>query len=123
MILGLQQVALPWCIGVVLVLLMGGCFGGGMERPVGFASSSPVERIHASEVAFESRDVAAIPELIEALDSDDPAVRFYSIHVLTRLTAGGDRGYWYADEPHLRSAAVARWVKDWESDAITFIDE
>ena len=66
------------------------------------------------EVLAMKRDVRAHdevdePKMVADLDDFDPAVRFYAIQSLRRLT-GDDFGYkFYLDDPAERAPAVARW--------------
>ena len=46
--------------------------------------------------------------MVANLNDDDPAVRFYSIEGLKRLT-GDDFGYRYYEDADERAAAVAKW--------------
>jgi hypothetical protein len=65
-------------------------------------------KIPAIKKAARKRDRAAAKQLVADLESDDPAVRFYAINGLQRIT--GERfGYdYYADEQK-RQPAVRRW--------------
>jgi hypothetical protein len=65
-------------------------------------------KIPAMKHAVETKDQSAVPELVRDLDSDDPAVRLYSIQSLQRLT-GEDFGYRYYDDREARKAALAKW--------------
>lgn len=58
----------------------------------GFNSADPASKLHAIRQAGSADDHAAIPALIEQLDSDDPAVRMLAITALERIT-GTRRGY------------------------------
>ncbi len=60
--------------------------------------------------ATNQQDRAATMQIIEQLDSDDPAVRLAAISALERAT-GQTLGYDFADAPRQRSAAVSRWVE------------
>lgn len=77
----------------------------------GFDSPHPIGRLMATEDAARSHDRAAIPRLIEGLSSDDPAVRFMSIHTLRRLTDDRTFGYRHDAPAWERNQAAQRWVQ------------
>jgi hypothetical protein len=79
--------------------------------PLVVTDPDPSVKIPAIKKAVRKRDRAAVRQLVADLDSDDPAVRFYAINGLQRIT--GERfGYdYYADEQK-RQPAVRRW-NDW----------
>jgi len=58
--------------------------------------------------AAEAKDRSALVEMVHDLDSDDAAVRLYSIEGLQRLT-GEDFGYHYYDDREARKASVEKW--------------
>ena len=68
----------------------------------------PSVKIPAIEQAVHDKDQSALPQLVRDLDSDDPAVRFYAIQGLRRLT-GQDLGYAYYLDQDQRQAAVRQW--------------
>jgi len=58
--------------------------------------------------AGETRDRSALPQLVDSLNDDDPAVRLFAIAALEKFT--GDRfGYEYYLDEDQRKPAVARW--------------
>src|SRR5689334_364808 len=71
----------------------GGCFlfGGGRE-PISVKSRDPASKIPAIKKAVESKDSQTAKDLVKALESDDPAIRFYAIRGLQDLT-GETFGY------------------------------
>jgi len=75
-----------------------------------FDSAVPESRILATAEAARKENLDSIPHLIEGLESDDPAVRFMSIHTLERLT-GQTHGYRHYDPIREREEAVDRWVR------------
>ena len=76
----------------------------------GFDSDNPASRLYAIRRAGENKDRSKIPNLVQELDSDDPAVRMMSINALDRIT-GQRLGYNpYVDTP-ARQQAIAAWVK------------
>lgn len=76
----------------------------------GFDSPNPASRLYAIEQAGATNDRAAIPKIVEQLDSDDPAVRSLAISVLQRLT-GETYGYRDYDPPAVRELAIERWIQ------------
>lgn len=103
---GIRVCALTTCL-TWLAWGAGGCNSSPLGR--GFESADPSQQISASEEAVRKGDEDAIPHLIEGLDSDDPAVRFVSIHALEQLT-GKTYGYKHFAPPWEREAAIDRWV-------------
>ncbi len=105
------------CVVVVLsggiAVVLCGCTRGVSEGE--FDSPDPGSKLYAVFEAGNRRDWTAVPKLIEQLDSDDSAVRMYSIGALERIT-GKRMGYSpYADAGD-RQAAIRRWIDAYESD-------
>lgn len=73
--------------------------------------SDPSRKIPAIKAAADHGDKSKAKHLVDDLESDDPAVRLYSIHALKDLT-GRTFGYRYYDEDAQRAAAVVRW-RNW----------
>lgn len=72
-------------------------------------SPNPASRLYAIRRAGAERDWNAVPALVEQLDSDDPAVRVFSIQALERIT-GRPRGEYDPYAPLLqRQAAIDTW--------------
>jgi hypothetical protein len=86
---------------------LGGCFGGGREAP-DIRSADPSLKIPAIKSAVQRQDMSVIGALIKDLESDDPAVRFYAIQGLQRLT-GETFGYEYYAEADARRPALQQW--------------
>lgn len=86
-----------------------GAAGGCATPPQGFDSPEPASRLRAITQAARERDASAIPDLIRALESDDPAVRLFAIRALERVT-GETRGYDHAAPESRRREAVDRWA-------------
>jgi len=105
------------------VVSLGGCTAP--ELRADFASVDPSERSRAvAELAKRVEEGGAggagafdeavsTRELIEELDSTDPAVRMLTIGALERIT-GTRRGYDWAASDVDRDAGVERWVAWWE---------
>jgi hypothetical protein len=99
-----------------LVQLLAGC--GGISRGQRLVTNpDPSAKIPAIKASVQTNDTSVVQQLIKDLESDDPAVRFYAIAGLQRLT-GQTFGYqYYADEPQ-RAAAVQQWkawLAGWEA--------
>lgn len=75
----------------------------------GFQSADPAAKIPAILEAARNDDHTAVPHLVDALDNDDPAVRFMAQETLVRLT-GQDCGYRFSDPPLVRAEAIQRWI-------------
>jgi hypothetical protein len=95
-------------MAICLMNLLSGCTEPTGPRTV--YNPNPAVKIPSIKDAVSDRDLSAAPELIKSLDSDDPAVRFYAIEGLRRLT-GEDFGYRFYQEKDQRRPAIARWRK------------
>ncbi len=90
-------------------VLMPGCTAP--RGPLVVTDPDPSIKIPAIEVAVQGHDLKATPQLVRDLESDDPAVRFYAIEALHKLT--GERfGYLYYADEEKRQPAVDQW-KAW----------
>ncbi len=74
-----------------------------------FSSPDAASRIVSIDAAVHDGDGSRVREIVEQLDSDDPAVRLVAISALVSLT-GQTHGYHYDDPPSLRTSAIERWV-------------
>ncbi len=87
------------------------CAAVGCSPPRGarhVTDPDPSVKIPAIRVVAKDKDRHAIPTLVEDLSSDDPAVRFYAIEALIRLT-GDSMGYNYYASDTDREISVKRW--------------
>lgn len=91
---------------VALGLLAGGCTAP--RPPLVVSDPDPSVKIPAIKKAVREKDLGAVRQLVQDLDSDDPAVRFYAIGGLERLT-GQRFGYDYSADEIRRRPAVIRW--------------
>ena len=85
----------------------------GCSEPTGpktVASRNLAIKVPAIKDAVANKDMSAAAQLVSDLDSDDPAVRFYAIEGLERLT-GQTFGYVYYDDRDARRPAVMKWRK------------
>jgi hypothetical protein len=101
-----------WVIRAAVITLAGmtcACFAP--DGPKVVTSPDPSLKIPAIKTSAEKKDFSAVKQLIKDLESDDPAVRFYSISALERLT-GQTFGYQYFVEDEKRTPAVEKW-KAW----------
>jgi len=96
-----------WIIAALFGAVGTGC---GARGPRTVADPDPAVKIPAIKQAVRNHDRSVIPQLIKDLNSDDPAVRFYSIDALHDLT-GQTFGYRYFDDEQQRKPAVQRWQK------------
>ncbi|MBN2562574.1 MAG: HEAT repeat domain-containing protein [Phycisphaerae bacterium] len=71
-------------------------------------SDDPDERILGICEAAKAKDRRAVPLLVDRLEDEDDAVRFYAIGALDRIT-GKRLGYDYAEPLSDRAKAVERW--------------
>ena len=82
--------------------------------PVSIKNEDTDIKVLAIKKAAREKDKSAIPQLVEELSSDDPAVRFYAIEALDELT-GQTMGYKYFEDEDGRKEAVDQWKK-WLAD-------
>jgi hypothetical protein len=98
-------------VGLCLVgfVALSGCR---VQMRAGFDSPDPQERVAALTRDIDSSDLQSIPDLIETLDSVDPAARLIAIQELENRT---DKtfGYRHFDPPWVRGKAVDRWSAWW----------
>lgn len=88
----------------LLLAMPAGCF----RLAPSINDPDPASKIPAIKAAVGHNDRHALPELVDSLDSDDPAIRFYAWDGLRKLS-GQDFGYHFYDEADQRKPAVARW--------------
>jgi hypothetical protein len=86
--------------------MKGACTAPRAQRSV--TAEDPDLKIPAIRAAVRHADRSVIPHLIDDLENDDPAVRFYAIEGLYRLT-GRTLDYHYYDGEQRRAEAVQRW--------------
>jgi hypothetical protein len=98
-------------VAAIICCCAGGCslFGGAGREPISVKSRDPAAKIPAIKKAADTNDTQTAKDLVKALESDDPAVRFYAIRGLQSLT-GETFGYvWYADDERARRTSVEKW--------------
>ena len=93
-----------------IALLPAGCVPGPVRS---VRNPDPLGSVPAIEDAVARHDLRIVPRLVTDLEDSDPAIRFYAIQGLRRLT-GQDFGYHYYLEEPARRPAVQLW-KDWQA--------
>jgi len=89
-----------------------GCGGAGPHAK-SLTDSDPASKIPAIKQKVRQKDLESVGQLVKDLESDDPAVRFYAIEGLRRLT-GETYEYRYYESEDQRKLAVEKW-KRWMS--------
>lgn len=92
----------------MLLILLGGCSPVRPPYPDALLAERPEDRIWAIKRAAATQDRAAVASLVERLEDEDEAVRFYAILALEKLT-GTRLGYDYHETESKRRRAVERW--------------
>ena len=94
------------------VCIFAGLMACGCSAPRGpflVTEPDPANKIPAIVKAVDDKDLSVAKQLVVDLDSDDPAVRFYAIEGLERLT-GQTFGYkFYDDDPAVRRPSIEKW--------------
>ena len=88
------------------LLLAGGC--SEPRDPPSVKSDDPILKVPAIKQDVRRKDKRDAALMVKDLDDDDPAVRFYAIGGLKRIT-GKDFGYRYYDDENQRRPAIERW--------------
>jgi HEAT repeat protein len=91
-----------------LLLLVGACESKPGVYRAAIQSANPDERILGIRAAGEAKDQHAVPLLVDRLEDEDEAVRFFAIIALDRIT-GQRFGYDYALPASRRARAVELW--------------
>jgi hypothetical protein len=97
-----------WFLASVGLLAGTGC---GPSPVKDINNPDPSGSIPAMEMAADRRDWRAVAPMVKDLESDDPAIRFYAIEGLRRIT-GKTFGFHYYEDEAQRQEAVDRW-KQW----------
>ena len=95
-------------VGVLLIQI--GC-SGPLDRNMELKdldNPDSIVRIMAIKWAGENKLSSAVPQLVDLLQHEDRAVRFYTIGSLKRIT-GTDNGFDYKADPKKRASAVQCW--------------
>ncbi len=96
------------CVLCVTALFCCGCAPDGQSARFRLESYDPAERIRAIRDVVKSGDDSLVPALVDRLDDDDAAVRFYAILALEKFT-DTRRGYSYSGSIAERSEAIDEW--------------
>jgi hypothetical protein len=109
---GMKRSAATIYLALSSTMLAGWCAGCDAPKikPV-LTDPDPSVKIPAIALAVKQHDCSAIPVLVQNLESDDPAIRFYSNDGLRKLT-GLDFGYLYYADEETRRPAVEKW-RNW----------
>ena len=91
---------------ITLTVAVGGC--GGPPPVVDVSNPDPSGKIPAMKKAVREHDLHVVRQLVKDLDSDDPAVRLFSIQALEKLT-GQRYGYEYFADEIQRKPALSAW--------------
>ena len=84
---------------------------GGCNEPTGprtVANEDLTVKVPAIKEAGRTKDLAAAPQLVKDLESDDAALRLYAIKGLRQM-AGKEFGYVYYADVEQRRPAVMKW--------------
>lgn len=107
--LTLNHLSMDRCRAMFVVICALACSTCSEPRgPVSVKSDDPTLKIPAIKADVQRNDEADVPLLVQNLNDEDPAVRFYAVEGLRRLT-GDDFGYRYYDDADRRQPAVTRW--------------
>ncbi len=107
------------CAGHLSLWIVCGClvFLTGCQDyrgPVSIHSTDPDLKIVAIKKDQSCISHDELQQLVEDLDNDDPAIRFYAIQSLERITHD-DFGYVFYEDDDRRAPALRRW-QDWMKD-------
>ncbi|HEY1685637.1 MAG TPA: hypothetical protein VGG19_12795 [Tepidisphaeraceae bacterium] len=99
------------CVMCVILL---GMVVGCTTTPADLRKSDASVQIPAMERSARRKDLTSEKQMVQNLGSDDPAIRFYAIESLYRLT-GTTMGYKYYDDELERAQAIIKW-EEWLKD-------
>lgn len=103
-------------IGGLAVLV--GCEARFGSYRAAIQAADPNERIRGIKAAGDAKDRHAVPLLVDRLEDEDEAVRFFAIIALGKIT-GQRFGYDYAVPADQRAPAVERWREYVQRGALT----
>ncbi len=86
----------------------GACAPSSADLARQLENRDPHARIGAIVQAAESEQTALLPNLVDRLEDEDSAVRFFAIMALEKLV-GHRLGYSYSARPAERAKAVQAW--------------
>lgn len=92
---------------LVVGMVVAGCRPRPPARPL--QDRDPVFVIPAIIDTAERRQTRRVHELVDLLESEDSAIRFFAIDALRQMT-GEDHGFlWWSGDEEQRQQAVERW--------------
>ncbi|MSR33791.1 MAG: HEAT repeat domain-containing protein [Phycisphaerales bacterium] len=94
-------------LGVLLGVLLGAC--DSMDSDAKLQSPDATTRMNAVLTAGNSGNEKTVPQIVPALQSEDPLVRWAAQQSLEKLT-GTTLGYGWSDSPNKRYQATQKWV-------------
>ena len=94
-------------LGALTCALLSAC--GSMDSSTKLQSPDANTRMDALLKAGNSGNENTVPEIVPALQSEDPLVRWAAQQSLEKLT-GTTLGYGWSDSPSNRAAATQKWV-------------
>lgn len=89
------------------LLMQFGC--SGYTGPRSVANEDPAVKIPEIHKAVERRDKSVLPQLVNDLDNDDPAIRLYAIGALRDLTGESFEYDWTLTDRAARRGTIERW--------------
>ena len=95
------------CSGLVCAALLCAC--GSIDSATKLQSPDANTRMDAVLKAGESGNEKTVPQIVPALQSEDPLVRWAAQQSLQKLT-GTTLGYGWSDSPSKRAEATQKWV-------------
>jgi hypothetical protein len=99
-------------IMLLVMALSVGCAPHGREPKLSdLEGCDPALKIRAVKLAGENELISAVAPLVDLLQDEDRAVRYYAIASLRRIT-GTDHGYDFKADAGSRAEAVARWREE-----------
>jgi HEAT repeat protein len=98
---------LRWTLALLLTGWAAGCTGVKPAHP-DIQSDDADRRILAIKAAAQSHNRAEVPQLVDRLEDEDEAVRFFAILALEKIT-GQRFGYDYGQSSQARGPSVERW--------------
>lgn len=107
-----QGTCLAWAMLSLFFGFLSGCrepaFPPGLTLAERLQDADEIVRVRAIVEAAEQNRVDVVPLLVDRLEEDSQAVRFYAIQALVRLV-GTDHGYDYTATFAQRREAIQRW--------------
>ena len=104
--LGSRPTLAERAVTITAALILAGCEAP--RGPVSIDSDDPDLKVLAIKRDVALHNDGDDEKLVVDLNDPDPAIRFYAIQGLRRLT-GDDFGYHYYDSEAARAPGIARW--------------